>query len=660
MATISIGGFGFGKHFKLLEQAVNSPQTMDSDTIVIKKKHLLVMQPAVINKTLYINGGGAIINVKQGQTAFSLNNGDLHLSNATFMVSPQANAMLINANYTGSVYLDNVTMLHVKCKLRETYPSFRINAPSQGQPTAHVQLKNCRIDYIDGQVNSIDLQDSSLGNFYRSPSNLIAYNFSARNLTLANTYISNANHAEVDSLTTPGQVVLNGHFKFNNVKIIDSGIDQGSGKVTEDYYKVQKLIDEAVKNQIANKEDTIFNIFGDDKFQSEVRIANVEIDHRKPFYQRQLISSKFSNLIIADSNLPELELPSSLANCTLNLDHVTDKSLWSTDHVSVSNRESTSSLFIKTRKVNGIQSVNGALTSTDDLMQKGGALAKLDGMIGLKGPKEDVHKLIRAAITDHERAKRGLKTKPPRLHTVLAGNQGTGKTVTARLMGQALYENGVLATNKFNFVHVTDLIGEYNGQTRPKTQQVVRDSLDGVLFIDEAYGLAHQANSNDNYGDQAVEELLQDMENYPGRLVVFMAGYTQNMQNFFKTSNPGLSSRFPNWINFPDYTPKEMLEILQYHLNQDEWHLADVQTAKLLRDEFLKAIKPGSNVVGNGRFCRTVVDKISDQAKDRMAGAGIANLTDQELSTITYDDVAKGMREVIEQTTNMHGLPGMG
>lgn len=205
------------------------------------------------------------------------------------------------------------------------------------------------------------------------------------------------------------------------------------------------------------------------------------------------------------------------------------------------------------------------------------------------------------------------------------------------------------------------LLGQYNGETRQKTRKVMQNAMDGVLFIDEAYGLAHQANSNDNYGDQAVEEIIQDMENAKGRIMVIMAGYTQNMQDFFRTSNPGLTSRFVNWCQFPDYTPKEMLEILQFQLNhtQQHWHLADNDAVIDLRTKFLKAIEPGSGTVGNGRFCRTVTEKLTDQAKARIAGYGLETMqqmSDDELTSITVQDIDTAMQSITKQLNEMHGI----
>lgn len=663
MATINVGGFGFGKRFKTLEEAINSPQTMDSDTIVIHKQHLVMTQPAVITKTLYIQGNDVQITVKQGQAGLIIKNGTLHMSDVHFNLPPQANAMVFDAMYKGEADFENVTTEHNKCKLREIYPSVKVTAPSQGQPQARLALNKCDFDYFDGEMDAINMTNTTIGRIYKPQSNIIAYDFEGSSIELDNCYLSNANTATIDKFATAGQLAINGHFNFRDVEILNKGIDMGSGKVTNDYYKAQKLINDAVHNQVANKANVLFNIFGDQKFSSGVRLENVKFPDAKPFYLRQFLAGKYNEIVIKNAKIPTLDMPSVLQNGSLSLENTVDKSQWQTQNVDVANRQSVSPLFTKQRKVSGVASVNGLADITQADVQASSALDELDGLIGLDSVKKFVHKMVDSAAADAYLRKRGLggSNNQHYLHTVLSGNQGTGKTMVARIMAKALYQKGVLSTNKFIPVKASMLIGEYNGQTRPKTRKVMQSAMDGVLFIDEAYGLAHQENSNDNYGDQAVEEIIQDMENAKGRIMVIMAGYTQNMQDFFRTSNPGLSSRFVNWCQFPDYTPKEMLEILQYKLDHTEqhWHLADNDAVLDLRTKFLKAIEPGSGTVGNGRFCRTVSEKLIDQAKARIAGYGLEkmqSMSDDQLTSITCDDIDIAMPTLIEQQQQMHGI----
>lgn len=662
MATINVGGFGFGKHFKTLEDAINSPQTMDSDTIVIHKQHLVMTNPAVITKTLYIQGNDVSITVKQGQAGLMIKNGTLHMSDVHFNLPPQANAMVFDSMYNGEADLENVTTEHNKCKLREIYPSVKVTAPSQGQPQARIALNKCDFDYFDGEMDAINITNSTIGRIYKPQSNIIAYNFEASDVEFDNCYLSNANTATIDKFATAGQIAINGHFNFRDVEILNKGIDMGNGKVTNDYYKAQRLINDAVHNQMANKTNVLFNIFGDQKFSSGVRLENVKFPDAKPFYLRQFLAGKYNEIVIKNADIPQLDMPSQLQNGSLSLEDTVDKSQWEVSNVDTANRQSSSPLFATKRKVAGVASVNGLADITQADVQASSALDQLDSLIGLTSVKKFVHKMVDSAAADAYLAKRGLgQTKTHYLHTVLSGNQGTGKTMVAHIMARALYQKGVLPTNKFRAVKASMLLGQYNGETRQKTRKVMQSAMDGVLFIDEAYGLAHQENSNDNYGDQAVEEIIQDMENAKGRIMVIMAGYTQNMQEFFRTSNPGLTSRFVNWCQFPDYTPKEMLEILQYQLDHtsQHWHLADNDAVLDLRTKFLKAIEPGSGMVGNGRFCRTVSEKLTDQAKARIAGYGLEKMqqmSDDQLTSITTEDIDIAMPALMQQQAQMHGI----
>src|SRR5699024_10978781 len=149
----------------------------------------------------------------------------------------------------------------------------------------------------------------------------------------------------------------------------------------------------------------------------------------------------------------------------------------------------------------------------------------------------------------------------------------THNTEVARIVAKALYEQGVLKSNKLTEVQSGDLISGYVGQTAEKTRKVVESALDGVLFIDEAYTLTHQEGTSIN--DEAVAELLKDIDDHRDRIVCILAGYSGEMRQFFAKSNPGLKSRFANWIEFPDYTPKEMMMILQFMLKHRKLYLKD-------------------------------------------------------------------------------------
>ena len=233
----------------------------------------------------------------------------------------------------------------------------------------------------------------------------------------------------------------------------------------------------------------------------------------------------------------------------------------------------------------------------------------------------------------------------------------THNTEVARIVAKALYEQGVLKSNKLTEVQSGDLISGYVGQTAEKTRKVVESALDGVLFIDEAYTLTHQEGTS--FNDEAVAELLKDIDDHRDRIVCILAGYSGEMRQFFAKSNPGLKSRFANWIEFPDYTPKEMMQILQFMLKHRKLYLKDNETAIELKNKMFDLMGSLNVNSGNGRFVRNMVDKLTNEKDARLAQltpSQMQNLTNRELMTITKEDVDKAALVMHKQQVSMEGI----
>src|SRR6478609_10840726 len=202
----------------------------------------------------------------------------------------------------------------------------------------------------------------------------------------------------------------------------------------------------------------------------------------------------------------------------------------------------------------------------------GEVLEQLDrDLIGLKPVKARIREIAALLLVDKLRRDLGLSAEAPTLHMSFTGNPGTGKTTVAMRMADILHRLGYTRSNHLVSVTRDDLVGQYIGHTAPKTKEILKKAMGGVLFIDEAYYLYRPENERD-YGQESIEILLQVMENQRDELVVILAGYKKPMDKFYE-SNPGLSSRIANHIDFPDYTVEELLKIAKIMLDEQQYQL---------------------------------------------------------------------------------------
>lgn len=260
------------------------------------------------------------------------------------------------------------------------------------------------------------------------------------------------------------------------------------------------------------------------------------------------------------------------------------------------------------------------------------ALRKLGDLIGLDSVKREVITFRNFIKIQKERKKKGLSVPPTSCHLVFSGNPGTGKTTIARIMAEIFRDLGVV--KKGHLVEATraDLVAGYMGQTAIKTNKVIDNALDGVLFIDEAYTLSR--NSEGDYGQEAIDTLLKRMEDDRDRLVVIIAGYTNEIRNFVN-SNPGLSSRFNRYIEFPDYTEEELAEIFKSLLSKYDYTMNyDAEVA--MKKRIAAAVREKDNHFGNGRYVRNLFEKVIEKQANRLATK--ANLGQVDVSLIIAGD----------------------
>ena len=262
-------------------------------------------------------------------------------------------------------------------------------------------------------------------------------------------------------------------------------------------------------------------------------------------------------------------------------------------------------------------------------------LGQLDqDLIGLLPVKTRIREIAALLLVEQARRSLNLASVMPGLHMSFTGRPGTGKTTVAEKMSQILHRLGYLRKGHVVTVTRDDLVGQYVGHTAPKTREMIKRAQGGVLFIDEAYYLYKPGNERD-YGAEAIEILLQDMERQRGDFVVIFAGYKQEMETFYE-SNPGLKSRVSHHIDFPDYSNDELMAIAQLLLRQQNYRLADGAT-----QAFTDYIRRRRQLpfFANARSMRNAIDRMRLRQANRLFSRMGEPMNRDDLITISADDI---------------------
>jgi probable Rubsico expression protein CbbX len=262
-------------------------------------------------------------------------------------------------------------------------------------------------------------------------------------------------------------------------------------------------------------------------------------------------------------------------------------------------------------------------------------LDQLDAeLVGLAPVKSRIRDICALLLVDTLRRQGGLSTEAPSLHMSFTGNPGTGKTTVALRMAEILHRLGYVRKGHLVAVTRDDLVGQFIGHTAPKTREVLKRAMGGVLFIDEAYYLYRPENERD-YGQEAIEILLQEMENHRDDLVVILAGYEDRMDRFFR-SNPGLSSRIAHHVAFPDYSPAELLAIADLMLAQMQYTLSG--DARSVLQEYIERRQTQPHFA-NARSIRNALDRARLRQASRLFAKREGALARSDLMTIEAADI---------------------
>ncbi|MCF1505786.1 CbbX protein [Afifella sp. H1R] len=296
---------------------------------------------------------------------------------------------------------------------------------------------------------------------------------------------------------------------------------------------------------------------------------------------------------------------------------------------------------VKPENANPAEAETAAPVTSVDLQREfeesgvGDVLRELDEtLVGLAPVKKRIRETAALLLVERARKQLGLAYEAPTLHMSFTGNPGTGKTTVALKMASLLHRLGYIRKGHLVSVTRDDLVGQYIGHTAPKTKEVLKKAMGGVLFIDEAYYLYRPENERD-YGQESIEILLQVMENQREDLVVILAGYADKMDKFFE-SNPGFRSRIAHHIDFPDYNNEELLRIAEMMLKEQNYELSPEARETLIRYIDRRRQQPH---FANARSVRNALDRARLRQANRLFEAANGPVTAEDLKLISPEDI---------------------
>lgn len=714
MTTHTLATFAFGKALPKRDAELIFQRLQDGDIVEIKTGRMDIENECYFaDKTLTFKGKGKnktkiyIGNGKTATTAFKLDGQmDLTIKDCTIVVDKYATFIgVANNQVTGRIHLENVRIIYTgQFSGEEIQPSLNLTSQllvdTENKPiilNLHVEMQNCEAENVIIRCAKVKLDNCSFINpCFGAISEIVAVKFDVRDIVLGNTLLSSVSRSNtiLNNVTALYNASLSGLMTVQNLIIKpypklaalgDKGALEAFNKQEVEPYKNEPFF------QGKDEPIILFELFSDyDLFKTDITVQGFKFDlndymtagltfdrlHDEFGYtftpisiwgQSESPNEPLITLQLRDGKLPDLDYATNRAfGCELVMEGVTDKSTWNAYNYSFVARRSSTHLLegdylehkeqAQSDVALTVEEENAPVTNESEKYERT-ALEELDSLTGLENAKKLIHQMVAVAVMNKQREKLGMPVSQTSRHTVFVGEAGTGKTTVARLYGRALYENGVLPTDKFKEVSRKDLVSNYVGQTAKQTADVCQEALGGILFIDEAYSL-QPAETGLDFAKEAIDELIVQMENHRDELIVILAGYTHEMEVFINTANTGLKSRFTSRVVFDSYTDDELLAIFHQLLakqqsvpeNSEVEKLADIGLIKAYRT----AYEMNPNATGNARYVRTFVEAISQMRDMRVSRDYLLQDLDVTvLSTYTESDVDFALAKMFDLMRNL-------
>lgn len=608
MKTLNVGGLNPLHRFKTLADALAKAQ--DDDTIVIHKN---LNEQVTITKNVIIKGSNHVFNVPQGKAGIKLNS-PCELHDLIFKVATRANAFIDNK---GCIF-ENIK-IDLFGPIRDFYPVciFQGSDDRISKPV----LTNCElISASFGYATNANLSDCKLSSYYKGDI------FLSSRADMSGFYgKARLDNCQLKSCILAGNITLNDchldrfvDFDKNAVVNLNNCvIDQRLDEVKKNRYKK-----EPDSGPLKDKVDSKYTLAL--RPGSTVNVNGLAIENTRDNFLGFYVDRASLNL--QDINLPDAKLTNKVDNANVSFTNVKDANLWT---------------------FNGSCPVSYVKSDVKSNRKHKTALQKLDELIGQNKVKEQIHTIMN---TINYQKQSGNKDFSFSYHMIFAGNPGTGKSTIARIVAQALFEIGAIPENKLTMATSDEFVKGYVGQTGENTRKILDKALGGVLFIDEAYQLTVKDGEN-TFNDEVISVLIRYMEEHRDDLVVIAAGYNKEMKEFL-ASNTGLSRRF-QWIQFEDYSPKELADIFEMMRKSYGDSYNDDNLISALPVLFDKVVQVNLSIPdakgrvtngGNGGLARNIYQRVSENRNNRLAtGDTEKRFTKSDLATAFQGEIQKAL-----------------